>query len=315
MSRFPTSARHGFTILEMAIVLFVIGLIGSLLVGASSSYLEANRRKAVQTQLEALDTAFASFVALNKRLPCPADGLTVSGAVGAGGFSAGTEVAAGGVCTLVNQLTGVVPWVTLGLKEADITDPWNNRISYRVDPALAASTIPLMNMSNCDPSSTGATGAGGICQAPAGACTGTAACTSPSNFLANKGLDVWDGQNTAVGFAARQNNRANGSGAAYVLISHGQNGLGAYRGNGLLNPGDVPHGLNEVPNENNQALALPAVQATVYRDAPLNDVNNTITPPLPAPQVPGPGNHFDDYLSHPTIMTVLAKANLGPRAH
>lgn len=310
MPRFSTSAKRGFTILEMAIVLFIIGLIASLLVGASSTYLEASRRQAVRTQLDALDVALTNFVAINKRLPCPADGSLASGNV-----LAGVEVLAAGACSPATQLNGVVPWVTLALSEADIRDPWQHRISYRVDPALAGSTVLLMNMSNCDPSATGAAGAGGICSAPAGACTGTAACTSPANYLANKGLDVWDGRNAAAGFAARANNRATGSGAAYVLISHGQNGLGSFGGNGTLQAGSVANGENEIPNQNGTALALPALQATVYRDAPLNDVNDTILPPLPAPQIPQPGNHFDDYLSHPTIMTVLAKANLGPRAH
>jgi prepilin-type N-terminal cleavage/methylation domain-containing protein len=317
------SVLRGFTLIEMAIVLAIVGVVAVLLLRATDGILDAQKRTAVRSKLDAIDTALANFVAINKRLPCPADGRIASGVLNAGveTLSAGPPPGAAtpkGTCNPVNQQFGVLPWVTLGLSELDASDPWDGRFSYRVDPALAAGAplTLLMNMSNCDPSATGAVGAGGACATPTPPCTGNAGCTSPSNFLANKGLDVWDGQNAAAGFAARQNNRSNGSGAAYVVISHGPNGEGAYHNTGIAPRAvTVASGDNELPNANNQAIVLAAVAANAYRDAPLNDnATARFVPPGPPPP-PFAGVHFDDYLSHPTIMAVLNRATLGPRAH
>jgi hypothetical protein len=75
------------------------------------------------------------------------------------------------------------------------------------------------------------------------------------------------------------------------------------------------HPQNEAPNFNNQAVVLAATEANVYRDAPPNE--NPVLQPTPPGPPPPPQTRFyaDDYVSHPSIMTVLGKANLGPRAH
>ena len=88
------------------------------------------------------------------------------------------------------------------------------------------------------------------------------------------------------------------TGAAYVLISHGENRGGGYDSTGTLQAGTPANGALEVPNANNQAL--PVLPAT-FIDAPFNDST-------------GP-TRFDDIVSRPTLMTLLAKAQLAPRAH
>jgi prepilin-type N-terminal cleavage/methylation domain-containing protein len=310
-----TASRHkrGFTLIEMAIVLLIIGLALGMILNVTGSMRDTQNRQLVQTKLSILDTALANFVAQNKRLPCPANGTLASGTA-----NAGIELPfpATGTCNPAGQNYGVIPWVTLGLTEADATDPWFGRMTYRVDPALTKIAPLPMDMSSCDPAGGGGLGAGGTCLSLP--CSG-AACTSPSTFLSGKGLDVWDGVNGAAGWAIRQNNRGTGTGAAYVIISHGPTGAGAYNKNGTggplfaTQPGSLsipnpapppailPAGTDELPNFNGQTIALPAVQASTYRDAQLNDITTSA--------------HFDDYLSHPTIMSVLNKANLGPRAH
>ncbi len=298
----------------MAVVLVIASVAAVMVFKASGAMLGNEKRKTVRITLDTVDTALANFVAAHKRLPCPAVGSIASGAVNAGV----EQLLPAGTCNPVTQQTGVVPWVTLGLSETDASDPWDGRLSYRVDPVLAGSAplTLLMNMSNCDPSSIGAVGPAASCMTPVLPCTGTAGCTSPANFLAGKGLDVWDGRNAAAGFAARQNNRITGSGAAYVLISHGPNGIGAYNSHGTLQPGTMPiNPDDEQPNVNNQAVVLVATQVNVYRDAPQNE-NEVLRVALPGPPPPPQTQvYFDDYLSHPTIMAVLTRANLGPRAH
>ena len=317
MLKYSFRYKHGFTLLEMAIVIVIIGLALGVIMQASTGMRDAEKRLLVQKKLAVLDTAIAQYVAINKRLPCPANGTIASSALNAGVESPSPAT---GTCNPASQIYGVVPWVTLGLTEEDATDPWMARMTYRVDPALTQITPRLMDMSNCDPSSSGGgLGAGNACKTPVPPCSGNSNCSSPSDFLLNKGLDVWDGLNGAPGYAARQNNRSNGTGAAYIIISHGPTGSGAYNKNGaggplfatqpgslsIANPSPPPPsltgGTNELPNYNGQAVVVASTQANVYRDSPLNDIVTLA--------------HFDDYLSHPTIMTVLNKANLGPRAH
>ena len=316
MTRTPASASSGFTLIEMAIVLLIIGVAAALVLSTSGGMLDNQKRQAARTRLDAVEAALVNFVVINKRLPCPANGALASGAA-----SAGVEtLAANGSCNPTNQINGVVPWVTLGLSEGDASDPWDARLTYRVDPALAGGApLPaLMNMSQCDPAATGGVGASGICKVAAAPCTGSAACTSPSAFLSGKGLDVWDGQNGAAGWAARTNNSTNGTGAAWVIISAGPSGAGAFnRNGGSVQAGSVFLGKDlEEQNVNAKAIAKPATQANTYRDAPLNDNGLAYVPAAGPPPVPPlTQNHFDDYLSHPTLMSVLARANLAPRAH
>ncbi|MFZ6843873.1 hypothetical protein [Undibacterium sp. RuTC16W] len=265
----------------------------------------------MQNKLAKIDKALLDFVVQRRRLPCPADGTIPSGAINAGLES---PFPATGTCNPVNQIHGVIPWVTLGLLEGDAIDSWNGRFTYRVDPALAGIAPLLMDMSNCDNSGTGSVAASGACKSPVSNCAASpSTCTAPSNFLTGKGIDVWDGIGGAAGWAARQNNRATGTGAAYVIISHGATGAGAYNSNGIYQPGTIgliakipPPGTqlagdDEIPNLNNQALALPSLMANTYRDAPFDKSRST--------------TNFDDYLSHPTISSVLKQANLGARIH
>ena len=84
------------------------------------------------------------------------------------------------------------------------------------------------------------------------------------------------------------------TGAAYVVISHGETGGKAYLGSGQLSPDNVPDSAPESVNHGDLD-----VQA-YYVDDGIND---------------NVANHFDDLVSRPSVLTVITKAGLGPRAH
>jgi len=259
-----------------------------------------------KSTLDTLDTALANFVAQNRRLPCPANGVlpSTSATAGAETLAVGT-----GLCAPANQRTGVVPWRTLGLPESAALDVYGNRISYRVDPRLALQFLPpnpsgfaAMNMVNCTP--------GGLFPASSVTITGTspgpynecgpnAGASSQDIVLANRGLPVTDGAGIWLNNPAFLASTAT-AGAAYVLISHGQNAAGAYMSSGTLSTGTGTVGTNETPNRNNRNLMTGSVVAQSYRD--VTPANATQT-----------AQHFDDVISHPTIIQVLAKAHLNPR--
>jgi hypothetical protein len=290
-----TKQESGFILVAVVAIVMIAALIAF----AHSALQRAQRTLTHQagglTALNNIDAALANFVVQNRRLPCPAQGNLRINAT-----NAGIEqlTPATGACNPVSQINGVVPWVTLGLPASAALDAWGNQITYRVDPQLADNTKLLMNMSSCSSTGIAATSAAGACSL---SCTAPLNCTSLPNFLANKGLDVWDSVNP---YANRGNNggnnRALGTGAAYVLISHGQNGAGALSTQGTVMPGTGMVGTKEMPNFNGTSMVLPQTVATAFVFAPFNNTGTVAV-------------YFDDQIHHPTITYVLTKANLKNR--
>jgi prepilin-type N-terminal cleavage/methylation domain-containing protein len=119
-------AEHGFTLIELAIALFVVALVlGSLLVPLGT---QIEQRQIAQTEktIDQLKDALIGYAVANGYLPCP------DAATGAGANDGVEDVAANGTCT---NDDGNLPWVTLG---AGATDAWSNRYRYHVDDSYAA---------------------------------------------------------------------------------------------------------------------------------------------------------------------------------
>lgn len=122
--------RAGFTLIEMAVAMFVLALLlGSILVPLTTQ-VETRQIAETQKTMDEIRDALFGFAATNGYLPC-ADRQTGSGANdGAEDFDAAT-----GLCSLISgsglnkSSTGNVPWVTLGLGNQDA---WGNRFRYTV---------------------------------------------------------------------------------------------------------------------------------------------------------------------------------------
>jgi prepilin-type N-terminal cleavage/methylation domain-containing protein len=266
----------GFSLIEIAIVLVVIAILSVGALGLISSVNKQRQYTDTRRNLEKVETALAQFVAREKRLPCPADGA----------LATGLEVpAGGGTCNAMAR--GVVPWITLGLSETDTTDGWFNRFTYRTSPALTAAGS--MNFSDCDAAGlldTALTPSGCITSPP---CATTATCTRLNDALAGKGLAI---QNLVGATLA---NNAGNTGAAYVLISHGENTSGAYNNSSILVTGSPATGTKEQINANNQALQSFYVADNINANA------------APA--------YFDDIVVYKTVHWVVGQAKLDARSH
>lgn len=187
----------GFSLVELSVVLAIIGVTlgGALTIATKKS--EASKVEETNTKLNLIEHALERYVAINERLPCPADGSQVIDKTSDNTYGVEGEPSLNG-CTNSNFnngntiYSGVVPVKTLGLEDEAMIDGWGRRISYVVD-------YHFTNNSTTNP-----------------ACDGTNS-TVCFQYTTTGTLHVNDG-----------NGAARTSEAVYVLISHGKNGHGAF---------------------------------------------------------------------------------------
>jgi prepilin-type N-terminal cleavage/methylation domain-containing protein len=279
---------NGFTLVEIVVVLLIFSVVLAMATVIVRAVTASQKRSITASRMAAIDAAIGQFVAVNKRLPCPADGRKPSADPGAG-LETARDVATG--CTA--QQHGVVPWRVLGIGEQDAVDGWSNRFTYRASGTLAADSG--MDMSKCDTAGTAAVNPAAVCDSTC-ASTSLNTCTPPKNFLTGKGWEIRT-ISTAPIVKVMDPTIDPPTGAAYVVISHGESGGGAYNTNGVIQTttsgGD---GDSEKVN---------------YADAPVGTyyVDDSIF------EATGATTHFDDSVSRPAILTVVSKAGLGPRSH
>jgi prepilin-type N-terminal cleavage/methylation domain-containing protein len=302
-----TGSRHqlrGFSLLEIAIVLAILGFVLTIGLKSTGAYLSAERRQTTVARLAGIDAALVNYVALQKRLPCPADGRLATGVE----VPRDTVAPNIGTCTVAALNNGVVPWVTLGITEAEAQDGWGNRISYRTSrTSVVALTIDnKMDMSLCDPAAA-IEPVPSLANRPTPTCTAT---TPPLHYLwgLGRGLEVRNeaGDKLMDPYPALPALPAvqvppSPTGAAYLLISHGENRAGAYSSSGQIQIGEPP--------------ALTAIQALEDRNKnrPSDASGQTPAYYVDAQQSDVAGTQFDDIVLRPTIMSVVTRAGLGPR--
>jgi prepilin-type N-terminal cleavage/methylation domain-containing protein len=120
----PTKfSTHGFSLIEMAIVLFIVALLLGGLLPTLTSQVDQRHISETNKQLNEIKEALIGYAIINGRLPCPA-----------APNSTGVESPSGGACS--NLYNGFVPASSLGLAGTDsagyAVDAWGNRIHYAV---------------------------------------------------------------------------------------------------------------------------------------------------------------------------------------
>ena len=184
---------RGFTLIEMAIVLMIVGLLlGGILVPLNAQMDQRNNSD-TQKSLSEIRDALTGYVLANGYLPCPANPTDVTGVTSTAGIARTPP------CTGASS-TGVLPWATLGVNE---TDAWGNRYTYRVTSDYA-DAISNPTYGGCTPSPIPTQASFGLC--------------SVGN------LNVWSSAAKLTSVATN---------VPAVVISHGKNGAGAYTPQGV----------------------------------------------------------------------------------
>lgn len=121
--------NRGFTLVEMAVTLLIIGLLmGGIMMGLTAQ-IEQRRYNDTQKGLEDIKDALIGYAIQNGHLPCPDRTLPLGGATSNDGQE--DFVAATGAC--VTQ-AGNIPWATLGVSDLDA---WGHRFHYAVTKAYS----------------------------------------------------------------------------------------------------------------------------------------------------------------------------------
>ncbi|MEO8004277.1 MAG: prepilin-type N-terminal cleavage/methylation domain-containing protein [Betaproteobacteria bacterium] len=125
-----SAADAGFTLIEVAIVLFVLALLGGAILVPLGAQVEQRQYDETTRSMNDVRDALLGFAVVNKRLPCPT-------AIDDSPTADGLERLTGSACT---SAQGYLPWTTLG---GGAIDAWGQHLLYRVTPAFANSGTPI----------------------------------------------------------------------------------------------------------------------------------------------------------------------------
>lgn len=120
MKKNTITAQSGFSLIELAVVLVIVGILVGGFIGTLESRIDSSRQVETKKSLDDIRTALYGFAMSQTpvRLPCPDNDNN-----GLEDVNAGT-----GRCDVLTTL-GNLPWATLGLKRGDA---WSSTYSYWV---------------------------------------------------------------------------------------------------------------------------------------------------------------------------------------
>lgn len=222
MVRGTSNKQKGFTLIEMAVVMVIAGLLFAFLGSALIAYVQKAKITTTEKRIEEINDALAQYLNINRRYPCvaPTDVAPDTGGFGVEvgacnvGAIAGTIETPGAVMGAGGVRIGSVPTRTLNLPDEFSVDGWGQRFTYAVS----------MRQATDNPSPPGGT-----------------------MFTSNGGaIGIEDSTGNSIYPAAH-----------YVLVSHGASKEGAFLANGNGRPvGDCTSGSLDNENCNDDATFL-----------------------------------------------------------
>lgn len=137
----------GFTLVELAIVLVIVGVLAGTFLTTLGSRINTTRRADTAAEMEVIKQALYGYAISNNfaHLPCP-DCRTAACSLGANVENDGLSDITAGVCDVdvagTNAILplGNLPWRTLGL---GYSDAWGNRYSYWASSLATDNTVNM----------------------------------------------------------------------------------------------------------------------------------------------------------------------------
>jgi hypothetical protein len=201
--------RSGYSLVFVSVLLTVAAIaFAAMLPGQEAGDINYKSQSTVE-KLEKVETNLTGFMALNGRLPCPADG---SSSVNTATFGKETDALGDGLCTGApmgpdagtgNVVAGTIPTNSLHLDDSYAFDEWGRRITYVVDTRA----------------------------------TKFSSCVKLQNFPANNGLGGIAIESSTGGSVIDN--------AMHAFISHGPGGHGAFPAQGSTVAGRINAGSTD----------------------------------------------------------------------
>jgi prepilin-type N-terminal cleavage/methylation domain-containing protein len=267
--------EKGFTLIEMGIVLLIAGLILGSLSALFAPYIHYVQKNSTDTRMEKVSNSLALFAQNYGRLPCPADPAAISEPFGAPRRSGsdGSNVAqfdCGN--SSESNYVGIIPFRALGLTEDQARDGYGNFFTYAASPTMVQFDATLAGI--YDQTNVGNDCMVGDWQVDLGPPHGIQntnlpkahlCCAMKTTHAINRDISVLQAKASANQvFVSNHGPGAAGAGTgtgdstyvadsiiAYVLISHGMNGDGAYMNGGGQRSSTVSPTAEESENRNN----------------------------------------------------------------
>ncbi len=131
--------QHGFSLLELSIVIVIIGLLSAMGVEASTYYAQRTQFENTQSRMAILKDALLRYTAEQGHFPCPARPVDTLGIATYGRASdCSIAPAAGSGITLTGGVRiGAIPFRELNLPSDYGHDSWNQKFIYAVTNSLA----------------------------------------------------------------------------------------------------------------------------------------------------------------------------------
>jgi prepilin-type N-terminal cleavage/methylation domain-containing protein len=190
----PNSQHAGFTLVEMAVVVFLIGILATMGLSALNAQLASANISNTKKKQDIIKDALVAYLGKYNRLPCPDSDLTAPDGIENRGTT-GTPTVSANPLLACDKYWGNVPYQTLGLPKSAALDGWDNFFSYQVSNDTPTATAPNLDW------------------------------TLTNNFHTG---------NTGV-ITVKDTNNAELKEIVAVVLSYGQDGLGAYTSKGTPN--------------------------------------------------------------------------------
>ena len=272
-----TLKKMGYSLIELSISMIVIAFIGSIAIEMVHNALDENQQAVTKRHLHVIEQAMLRYLYVNQRLPCPAPQDNVQSQnvnYGKELYTASSLNNNNTECKTNNSydvatvgstkiFRGFVPAITLGIDPKYMLDGWNRYITYVIQGDYAMNNIISKNYSPyCYNLSKSCINDNLVAQYD------PATNVTHKNIMNSKCMQCANQEVIKVNYIG-ENEHTN---VAYLLISHGKNGYGAFRKSGVLVRGSSNSNEQSNHKGNKSGVNLDAVFYDDRRYSEFDDI-------------------------------------------